>query len=126
MSKKIFNLIIVISVGFLINSQVFANTNDNNATTKPDLVMHETFQLNPDVEMLVSHEFYKGIKIKGIRIKQVEIHNDTAITKGNVVKGEPNRISFVIELTDMKGKIIEIYGSKTLGEGDYTYIIEHD
>ncbi len=34
-----------------------------------DLTMHNTLQINTDSELLLSHEYYKGIKIKSIKIK---------------------------------------------------------
>ena len=125
MIKKSF-IIFGLLFAFLTNHQVYANQIDKNTPKKQDLVLHETFQVNPDMEMLISHEFYKGIKIKGVRIKQVEIYNDTTIKDGKAITGDPNRISFVIELMDMKGKTIEVYGSRPLQEGDYTYIVEQD
>lgn len=37
-----------------------------------DLTVHHTLQINTDSELLLSHEYYKGIKIKSIKIKQIE------------------------------------------------------
>lgn len=91
-----------------------------------DITIHETFEVNPDMEMLISHEYYNGIKIKGIKIKQVEIKKDTYIKNGEIIEGEPNYIYVLIEITDMLGNKTEIFGGKTLSVGDYAYKLQDD
>lgn len=88
-----------------------------------DLTMHNTLQINTDSELLLSHEYYKGIKIKSIKIKQIEINNDSYITNGKVIEGNPNSFSIVVEITDMKGNKTELYGCRSLSQGDYTYFV---
>ena len=43
------------------------------AQASQDTVIHETLQINPNIEILMSHEYYNGIKVKSIKVKQVEI-----------------------------------------------------
>ena len=69
------------------------------AKTK-DTVIHTTLEINPNIEMLMSHEYYKGIKVKSIKIKQVEVKKDNYIKNNEVLEGEPNCISVIIEITD--------------------------
>ena len=88
-----------------------------------DLTMHNTLQINTDSELLLSHEYYKGIKIKSIKIKQIEINHDSYITNGKVIEGDPNAFSIVVEITDMKGNKTELYGRRSLSHGDYTYFV---
>ena len=88
-----------------------------------DLTMHNTLQINTDSELLLSHEYYKGIKIKSIKIKQIEINNDSYITNGKIIEGDPNSFSIVVEITDMKGNKTELYGRRNLSHGDYTYFV---
>ncbi len=97
------------------------------AQAQQDITIHETFEVNPDMEMLISHEYYNnGIKIKGIKIKQVEIKKDTYIKNGEIIEGEPNYIYVVIEITDMQGNKTEILGGKILSVGDYAYKLQDD
>lgn len=95
------------------------------AKTK-DTVIHTTLEINPNIEMLMSHEYYKGIKFKSIKIKQVEIKKDSYIKNSEVIEGEPNCISVIVEITDMKGNTTEIFGMCTLSYGDYVYEIKED
>lgn len=95
------------------------------AKTK-DTVIHTTLEINPNIEMLMSHEYYKGIKVKSIKIKQVEIKKDSYIKNSEVIEGEPNYISVIVEITDMKGNTTEIFGMCTLSYGDYVYEIKED
>lgn len=88
-----------------------------------DLTMHNTLQINTDSELLLSHEYYKGIKIKSIKIKQIEINNDSYITNGKIIEGDPNSFSIVVEITDMKGNKTELYGRRSLSHGEYTYFV---
>lgn len=88
-----------------------------------DLTMHNTLQINTDSELLLSHEYYKGIKIKSIKIKQIEINHDSYITNGEVLEGDPNSFSIVVEITDMKGNTTELFGHRSLSHGDYTYFV---
>ena len=80
--------------------------------------------LNPNIEMLMSHEYYKGIKVKSIKIKQVEIKKDSYIKNSEVIEGEPNYISVIVEITDMKGNTIELLGISPLSQGDYAFKIK--
>lgn len=89
-----------------------------------DCVIRDNFQINVDSELMIGHEYYKGIKIKGIKIKQVEIKKDTYIKDGKIIEGEPNFIYIVVEITDMKGKKTILWGGKSLMLGDYRHIIE--
>ena len=91
-----------------------------------DLTVHHTLQINTDSELLMSHEYYKGIKVKSIKIKQVEINNDSYITNGKVIEGDPNSISVIVEITDIKGNKTELYGFSSLSKGDYTYFVSSD
>lgn len=91
-----------------------------------DAVIHETLQINPNMEMLISHEYYNGIKVKGIKVKQIEIKNDTYIKNGEIIDGEPNYIYVVFEITDMQGNSTEILGGKPLSIGDYAYKLQDD
>ncbi len=88
-----------------------------------DLTVHNTLRIDTDSELLLSHEYYKGIKIKSIKIKQIEITHDSYITNGKVIEGDPNSFSIVVEITDMKGNKTELYGHHSLSYGDYTYIV---
>lgn len=89
-----------------------------------DAVIHETLQINPNIEMLMSHEYYKGIKVKSIKIKQVEIKKDNYVKNGTPIEGEPNCISVIVEITDMKGNSIELLGISPLSQGDYAFKIK--
>ena len=91
-----------------------------------DLTIHHTLQINTDSELLMSHEYYKGIKVKSIKIKQVEINNDSYITNGKVIEDDPNSISVVVEITDVKGNKTELYGFRSLSKGDYTYFVSSE
>lgn len=95
-------------------------------TKTRDKTMHETLQINSNIEMLMSHEYYKGIKIKSIKIKQVEVKKDNYIRNSEVIEGEPNCVSVIVEMTDMKGNTTEIFGMQTLSYGDYVYKIKED
>lgn len=95
------------------------------AKTK-DTVIHTTLEINPNIEMLMSHEYYKGIKVKSIKIKQVEIKKDNYIKNREVIEGEPNYISVIVEITDMKGNTTEIFGMCTLSYGNYVYKVKED
>lgn len=88
--------------------------------------IHETLQINPNVELLMAHEFYKGIKIKSIKIKQIEIEKDTEIKNKQAIEGEPNQISVIVEITDMKGNITELFGTRSLSVGDYVFKVKED
>ena len=89
-----------------------------------DTVIHTTLEINPNIEMLMSHEYYKSIKVKSIKIKQVEIKKDNYVKSGTPIEGEPNCISVIIEITDIKGNTIELLGMQSLSQGDYTFKIE--
>ena len=102
---------------------VFTIILNMNTATAENTVLHETFQVEPDFELMIGHEFYKGVKIKGVKVKLVEISKDTNIKSGKIISEEPTSFSVVIELTDMKGRKIELYGARPLGDGDYQYII---
>lgn len=86
-----------------------------------DAVIHETLQINPNIEMLMSHEYYNGIHVKSIKVKQVEVEKDNYIKNGEVIEGEPNCFAIIIEITDMKGKTIESLGILPLSQGDYAF-----
>ncbi|MBS5802695.1 MAG: hypothetical protein KIC80_06760 [Brachyspira sp.] len=86
-----------------------------------DAVIHETLQINPNIEMLMSHEYYNGIHVKSIKVKQVEVEKDNYIKNGEVIEGEPNCFAIIIEITDMKGKTIELLGILPLSQGDYAF-----
>ena len=88
-----------------------------------DLTMHNTLRIDTDSELLLSHEYNKGIKIKSIKIKQIEINNDSYITNGEVLEDDPNSFSIVVEITDMKGNKTELYGYRSLSVGDFTYFV---
>lgn len=89
-----------------------------------DTVIHSTLEINPNIELLMAHEYYKGIKVKSIKIKQVEVKKDNYIRNSEVIEGEPNCISVIIEITDMKGNTIELLGMQSLSKGDYTFKIK--
>ncbi len=108
-------IIIIIGILFTMTNMTQANQ---------EIIVHENFIITPDMEMLIDHSFYEGVKIKSIKIKQVEIEHDTIIKNGKVNEGEPNSISVLIEITDMKGNKNEIFGSRPLEVGDYKFIIE--
>lgn len=86
-----------------------------------DTVIHETLQINPNIEMLMEHEYYNGIHAKSIKVKQVEVEKDNYIKNGEVIEGEPNCFAIIIEITDMKGKTIELLGISPLSQGDYAF-----
>lgn len=88
-----------------------------------DIITHGALQIDSDMELLLSHEYYKGIKVKSIKIKQVEINRDSYITNGEVLEGDPNSFSIVVEITDMKGNKTELFGHRSLSHGDYTYFV---
>ncbi len=89
-----------------------------------DTVIHSTLEINPNIELLMSHEYYKGIKVKSIKIKQVEVKKDDYIRNGKVIEGEPNCVSVIVEITDMKRNIIELLGMQSLSKRDYTFKIK--
>ena len=93
------------------------------AKTK-DTVIHTTIEITPNIEMLMSHEYYKGIKVKSIKIKQVEIKKDNYVKNWTPMEGEPNYISVIVEITDMNGKTIELLGMSSLSQGDYAFKIK--
>ncbi len=93
------------------------------AKTK-ETVIHTTLEINPNIEMLMSHEYYKGIKVKSIKIKQVDIKKDNYVKNGTPIEGEPNCISVIVEITDMNGKTIELLGMSSLSQGDYAFKIK--
>ena len=74
----------------------------------------------------MSHEYYNGIKVKSIKIKQVEVEKDNFIKNGEIIGGEPNCFAIIIEITDIKGNTTEIFGMCTLSYGDYVYEIKED
>ena len=45
-------------------------------------VIHETLQINPNIEMLMGGEYYNGIKVKSIKVKQVEVEKNNYIKNG--------------------------------------------
>ena len=106
---------------FLISLIILLNCS---AQASQDAVIHETLQINPNIEMLMSHEYYKGIKVKSIKIKQVEIKKDNYVKNGTPIEGEPNCISVIVEITDMNGKTIELLGMSSLSQGDYAFKIK--
>ena len=89
-----------------------------------DTVIHETLQINPNIEMLMSHEYYNGIKVRSIKVKQVEIEKGNYIKNGEIIEGEPNCFAIIIEITDMNGKTIELLGMSSLSQGDYAFRIK--
>jgi len=89
-----------------------------------DAVIHSTLEINPNIELLMAHEYYKGIKVKSIKIKQVEIKKDNYIINSEVIEGEPNCMVIIVEITDMKGNTIGLLGMQSLSKGDYTFKIE--
>ena len=88
-----------------------------------DLTMHNTLRIDTDSELLLSHEYYNGIKIKSIKIKQIEINHDSCVTNGKVLEDDPNSFSIVVEITDMKGNKTELFGHRSLSHGEYTYFV---
>ncbi len=44
-----------------------------------DTVLHETLQINHNIEMLVSSKYYKGIMVKSIKVKQIEVEKDNYV-----------------------------------------------
>ena len=86
-----------------------------------DAVIHETLQINPNIEMLMSNEYHNGIKVKSIKVKQVEVEKDNFIKNGEVIEGEPNCFAIIIEITDMKGNTVELLGISPLSPGDYAF-----
>ena len=88
-----------------------------------DIITHGTLQIDSDMELLLSHEYYKGIKVKSIKIKQVNISKDTMIFDGQIMPGDPKNISVIVEIEDMKGNKTELYGYRTLSVGDFTYFV---
>lgn len=89
-----------------------------------DAIIHSTLEINPNIELLMAHEYYKGIKVKSIKIKQVEVKKDNYIRNNEVIEGEPNCVSVIVEITDMKGNTIELLGLQSLSKGDYTFKIK--
>ena len=63
-----------------------------------DIITHGTLQIDSDMELLLSHEYYKSIKVKSIKIKQVNISKDTMIFDGQIMPGDPKNISVIVEL----------------------------
>lgn len=106
---------------FLISLIILLNCS---AQASQDTVIHETLQINPNIEMLMSHEYYNGTKVKSIKIKQVEVEKDNYIKNGEIIEGEPNCFAIIIEITDMNGKTIELLGMQSLSQGDYTFRIK--
>ena len=51
-----------------------------------DTVIHETLQINPNIEMLMGHEYYNGIHVKSIKVKQVEVEKDNYIKNGKIIE----------------------------------------
>ena len=88
-----------------------------------DIITHGTLQIDSDMELLLSHEYYKGIKVKSIKIKQVNISKDTMIFNGQIMPGDPKNISVIVEIEDMKGNKTELYGYRSLSVGDFTYFV---
>lgn len=89
-----------------------------------DIITHGTLQIDSDMELLLSHEYYKGIKVKSIKIKQVNISKDTMIFDGQIMPGDPKNISVIVEIEDMKGNKTELYGYRSLSVGDFTYFVD--
>lgn len=87
-------------------------------------VIHETLQINLNIEMLMCSEYYNGIKVKSIKVKQVEVEKNNYIKNGEVIEDEPNCCAIIIEITDMKGNTIELLGISTLSQGDYAFKIK--
>lgn len=106
---------------FLISLIILLNCS---AQASQDTVIHETLQINPNIEMLMSHEYYNGIKVKSIKVKQVEVEKDNFIKNGEIIEGKPNCFAIIIEITDMKGNTIELLGMQSLSQGDYTFRIK--
>ena len=88
-----------------------------------DIITHGTLQIDSDMELLLSHEYYKGIKVKSIKIKQVNISKDTMIFDGQIMPGDPKNISVIVEIEDMKSNKTELYGYRSLSVGDFTYFV---
>ena len=74
---------------FLISLIILLNCS---AEASQDTVIHETLQINPNIEMLMSHEYQKGIKVKSIKIKQVEIKKDNYVKNGTPIEREQNAL----------------------------------
>lgn len=89
-----------------------------------DIVIHETLQINPNIEMLMGHEYYNGIHVKSIKVKQVEVEKDNYIKNGEIIEGEPNCFAIIIEMTDIKGNTTELLGIQPLYQGDYAFKIK--
>ena len=83
-------------------------------TFAKDVTIHDT---------LLSHEYYKGIKVKSIKIKQISIEKDTMIFNGQIKEGDPKNISIVVEIEDMKGNKTELFGYRSLSVGDFIYFV---
>ena len=92
-------------------------------TFAKDVTIHDTLQIDMDTELLVSHEYYKGIKVKSIKIKQINIEKDTLIFNGQIKEGDPKNINIVVEIEDMKGNKTELFGYRSLSVGDFTYFV---
>ncbi len=116
---------ILITTGLLCTI-IFGAPMTKMAQANQEKILHETLTVMPNIEMLIDHSFHDGVKVKGIRIKQVEIQHDTVIKNGEINQGDPNSIYIVIEITDMKGNKSEIIGGRPLAIGDYEFTIEHD
>lgn len=101
-------------VSFLTTCQTYANQN---------IVIKKALTIDSDIEMLLDHNYHNGIKVKSIKIKQVEINKNTYIKQGNIINGEPNWLSVIIEITDMQNNVTQIYGGQSLQLGDYTYTV---
>ena len=111
MKKLIFSLVL----SLFVSTIAFANQ---------EKVVQETFTIMPNMEMLIDHSFYKGVKVQSIKIKRVEIKHDTFIKNGEIKEGEPNSIYVIIEITDMNGNKTEIFGNRPLSLGDYEFEIQ--
>ncbi len=105
-------------LAFLCFTFIFQSAQANTDT------IHETLEIKPNIEMLMSHEYYKGIKVKSIKIKQIEIEKDNYIKNGSIIEGEPNCMAIIVEITDMRGNTTEIFGMQTLSYGDYIFKIK--
>ena len=89
-----------------------------------DRTIQETFYITPDAELLLSHEYYKGIKVKSIVVKQIKVDTEHYVKNGDFKAGDPKWLSLIVEITDMKGKKTELYAGSSLHTGNFGYEIK--
>ena len=89
-----------------------------------DKTIQETLYITPDAELLLSHEYYKGVKVKSIVVKQIKIDTEHCIKDGDFKAGDPKWLSLIVEITDMKGNKTELYAGSSLHNGNFGYEIK--